>query len=256
MTRAALGRTLPRRGAKTDGPVLGYFTRSELPLASLAFLLPLIVLYELGSRYVVAAGDPQHSEHRIIAFTMMRDFFNLFGATGKYLPAMAVIGILFTWHLARGDSWRIDAPTLLGMSAESIVLAFPLIGIGLAIVRYMPLAGGFWSERATAAIIMSVGAGIYEELVFRLVCFTLLNLLLIDVLGMRRFGGYLLIVLISSLLFAGYHYLGKEVFSWKVFVFRTVAGAYFSLVFAFRGFGITAGTHSAYDVLLVLIRSA
>lgn len=254
MTRAAVGRTLPGGRSSPDGAVLGYFVRAELPLHSLVFLLPLIVLYELGSRFVVAASDPHHSEQRIIAFTLMRDFFNLFGATGKYLPALAVVGILFAWHLARGDSWKIDPSTLLGMAAESVLLAIPLICLGIAMVRYVPLAGSEWLDRVASAVIMSVGAGIYEELVFRLIAFTLLSLILIDVLGVGRTRAYLLMVVISSLLFAGYHYLGDEPFSGRIFAFRTLAGAFFSLVFAFRGFGITAGTHTAYDILLVLIR--
>jgi CAAX prenyl protease-like protein len=61
-------------------------------------------------------------------------------------------------------------------------------------------------------------------------------------------------VLISSLLFAGYHYLGSEHFIWQTFVFRTAAGLYFGAIFVFRGFGITAGSHAAYDVMIVLLR--
>jgi hypothetical protein len=61
-------------------------------------------------------------------------------------------------------------------------------------------------------------------------------------------------VSISSLLFAGYHYLGSEPFIWQTFAFRTAAGLYFGVIFVFRGFGITAGSHAAYDVLIVLLR--
>jgi membrane protease YdiL (CAAX protease family) len=106
-----------------------------------------------------------------------------------------------------------------------------------------------------AMFVLSVGAGIYEELVFRLAAFTVLNLLLLDVLGMRRFWAHLLIVAASSLLFASYHYLGDEAFHWRTFAFRTLAGAYFGLIFVLRGYGITAGTHAAYDLLIVSLRA-
>ena len=51
-----------------------------------------------------------------------------------------------------------------------------------------------------------------------------LSLLFVDVMKIHRFPAYLLIVAISSLGFAAYHYLGAEAFNWRTFVFRTVAG--------------------------------
>ena len=61
------------------------------------------------------------------------------------------------------------------------------------------------------------------------------------------------IVLVPAILFSLYHYLGPEHFSLQSFVFRTLAGVYFGIVFLCRGFGITAGAHSAYDILIVLL---
>ena len=100
-------------------------------------------------------------------------------------------------------------------------------------------------------LVSSVGAGIYEELVFRLVALTLLNLVLIDLLKMNKFRGGLLIVLIPAFLFSLYHYLGSDTFTWQSFIFRTMAGIYFGVLFVFRGFGITAGAHAAYDIMIV-----
>jgi hypothetical protein len=42
-------------------------------------------------------------------------------------------------------------------------------------------------------------------------------------------------------------------FDWYPFVFRTVAGLFFSALFIYRGFGIAAGTHAAYDMLVGLV---
>jgi membrane protease YdiL (CAAX protease family) len=102
---------------------------------------------------------------------------------------------------------------------------------------------------------LSVGAGIYEELVFRLMAFTLLSLLFVDLLGMKRFWAYLLMVLTSSLAFSLYHYWGNEPFVMRTFAFRTFAGVFFGAVFAFRGFGVSAGTHASYDILINLLQS-
>jgi membrane protease YdiL (CAAX protease family) len=238
--------------AKSAPAAKGYFQKSELPLASLAFVLPMIVLYEVGTWFF--ASDPtHHNEQRIIAFNLMQQFFHIFGASGRYLPAMAVVGILLSWHIARRDNWQVDMRYIAGMALESLLLAIPLIFLGFAAARYLPLLS--FNTPPLSMLVLSIGAGIYEELVFRLIACTVLSFLLIDVLELRKPVGYVLIVLISSLLFSFYHYLGNETFQWRSFVFRTVAGIYFGIVFTFRGFGVSAGTHAAYDILVLLLRS-
>src|SRR2546430_621532 len=107
MTRAAAATAARREDSRRSGSATrdlpaGYLRRSELPLASLVFLLPFIVLYELGTRQF--AYDPAHqTEQRIIAFNLMQQFFHWFGATGRYMPALAVVGILMGCHIARND---------------------------------------------------------------------------------------------------------------------------------------------------------
>ncbi len=228
----------------------GYFQRAEGPLTSLLFLLPMIVLYELGTRYISATTH--QGEQRIIAFNLLQEFFGLFGVTGRYLPALAVVGILMSWHIARKDPWEAPWGTIAGMFLESFVLAMPLILMGFVAARYWSLAAS--RMEASNLIVLSLGAGIYEELVFRLMALTILHLILVDLFAMKKGLAYLLMVLISSMLFAGYHYLGAEPFVWQTFAFRTAAGLYFGAIFVFRGFGITAGSHAAYDVLIVLLR--
>jgi len=237
-----------RSSSMSRGPVLRYFQRAELPLTSLVFLLPFMVVYELGTRLI--SGVPVH------AFTLLRRFFDLFGATGAYLPALAVVGILLAWHIARRDPWQVDVSTLIGMLFESASLAIPLIAMNFVAVRYLALsAPASASSAARGMLVLSLGAGIYEELVFRLILFTALHALFFDVMGMRKFYGYLLIVASSSVLFAQYHYWAGEPFLWRTFVFRVLGGTYFGALFVLRGFGITAGTHAAYDLIIVLLRT-
>ena len=231
-----------------------YLKRSEMAFASLVFLLPFVVLYELGTRYF--AFDPAHqTERRIIAFNLMHQFFLWCGATGRYMPPIAVVGLLLAVHIARNDPWKVSRTTLIGMAIESAAWAVPLLALGMLAARllyhHVPLLTGQGDWRTM--LVLSLGAGIYEELVFRLVGLILLHLLLIDVLRMPRKWGYLLMVVITSIVFAQYHYWGGETFTWRSFVFRTIAGAYFAALFLFRGFGITAFTHSCYDIFLVLL---
>jgi hypothetical protein len=257
---ASKGKSTPRStaGSSSRGGVGGYFRASELPLTSLAFLLPLVILYEVGTR--AFTFDPVHqTEQRIIAFNLMQRFFLLFGASGRYLPALAVVGVLLSWHIARGDGWKIKIGHVGGMGLESLVLAMPLITLGRVAEQYLsqiPLAGASHSAGATTSLlVLSLGAGVYEELVFRLIAFTLLSFLLVDVLKMGKGLSSLLIVLLSAGLFSAYHYLGGEPFRWWTFAFRAMAGVYFGIVFVCRGFGITAGSHAAYDLCIVGLRA-
>lgn len=229
----------------------GYFAQSELPFASLALLLPLLVLYEVGTRHF-ASNAFAGTEHRIIAFKLMQDFFHLFGASGRYLPALAIVGILLAWHIARNDPWRVKPGTLTGMTIEGCFLGLPLLAVGILGLRY--LAAGTASDWQ-GMVVLSIGAGIYEELVFRLIAFTLLQLLLVDLLDVPKFWAGVATVLAASLLFSVYHYLGDEPFQWRVFAFRTFAGIYFGIVFLFRGFGITACSHASYDVCVVALKA-
>ncbi|HEX8524593.1 MAG TPA: CPBP family intramembrane glutamic endopeptidase [Tepidisphaeraceae bacterium] len=244
----------------------GYLARAELPLASLVALLPLIILYEVGTR--AFAFDPAHqTEQRIIAFTLMQRFFALFGATGQYLPAMAVVCILLTWHIARNDPWTVSPSTLFGMILEGAAWGVPLLAIGTLTAHYLshyhlPLASCLLplasspSHTPTSLLVLSLGAGIYEELVFRLIGLTLLHVVFCDILRFQKLWAYLYMVVISAVAFSLYHYLGYETFSWRSFAFRTLAGVYFAILFVSRGFGITALSHASYDVIVVALRFA
>lgn len=226
----------------------GYFAASEKPLASLIFLLPLIVIYELGKVWPTAV------DHQIVAFTLLAKFFSLMGATGRFVPALAVVFALLAIHIARKESWEVDVRYLGWMLVESILLAVPLIGVGVLASKYAPLFGGFFESHMKEAVLLSIGAGIYEELIFRLIAIALLSFILVDLIKLSQVWAAVWIVLISSIAFSLYHYLGPEQFVLRTFVFRTLAGCYFATIFLYRGFGITAGSHAAYDILIVVLR--
>ncbi|HZL36468.1 MAG TPA: CPBP family glutamic-type intramembrane protease [Tepidisphaeraceae bacterium] len=256
MTRTAAGAPSESLLAAPDG----YLRSATLPLPSLVLLLPLIALYEVGTRYLTTAAQ-EGKDQQIIAFSKMEEFFRMLGAGGRYMPAFAVIGILLAWHIVRNDSWRVDLRTIIGMGIESAVLSLPLLLLAFAVNRYFPLAALKGVSHASILahssvqdrIIMDLGAGVYEEFVFRLVLFTLLSLLLKDIIRLHNAWVYVLTVAGSGLLFSAYHYFSpNESFAWRVFAFRALAGVYFGMIFMLRGFGITAASHSAYDFIVTV----
>jgi hypothetical protein len=249
MSRVA---TAPRQeSAPTERPPLNYLHRSELPLISLVYLLPFLVIYEVGTRYFTTAALHGRDE-QIIAFSLMQRFFLLVGGSSRHLPAMTVAAVLLISHIARKDSWEIDLRVLLGMIVESVLLTVPLILLGIALPRYFPLAATATPQ--TDRLILALGAGVYEEFFFRLALFALLSLLLHDILKAPRMITNLLVVAISAISFSAYHYLSpQEHFQLQTFIFRTIAGAYFGILFLHRGIGITSASHCFYDIIITFL---
>ena len=236
----------------------GYLDRTHRPLQALIFILPLLLWYQIGS--TLHPWNPhQGPAPNVIAFLLMLRFFAFFGAVGNYLPLLAVVAILLLWHLARKDPWKLEPGLYAGMLGESLLWTMPLLllaalltsGPMMVAARTIPAGSALpWPTQA----VLSVGAGVYEELLFRLILITVLNIMLVDVLGLSPARAIPLIVLASAVLFSLYHYLGHEAPAWNTFLFRTAAGVYFALIFIFRGFGIDVGVHTAYDLILVAMQ--
>jgi membrane protease YdiL (CAAX protease family) len=104
-------------------------------------------------------------------------------------------------------------------------------------------------------IVLSLGAGFYEELVFRvLLVGTLAGIFHASGFDRRKAG--IFAALLAALLFSAFHYIGPYGDAWRApsFIFRFLAGLAFSALFLLRGFGIAAWTHALYDVFLLLAR--
>lgn len=264
--------------------VTSYWDRTQWPLQSLYFLLPLLVGYEIGA--VVFAPEGGERLPHIYAERMLGQFFQWVGVTGYYLPGVATVLVLLCLHFVRRDPWRPE-PRLYGaMLIESAVLASPLFVFSIMMTRPPPesavvfsdaigwLTGGEFSglmlaSTANAAtgldgvsswregVVFAVGAGIYEELVFRLIVIAAAHILLSDLLALPTSWSAAGAIGISAIAFALYHpfashlpwqWDGRE---WGRFGFYTLAGLYFAAIYVYRGFGIVAATHALYDVMVI-----
>jgi membrane protease YdiL (CAAX protease family) len=98
-----------------------------------------------------------------------------------------------------------------------------------------------------------LGAGIYEELLFRVLLVSGIAALGLA-LGLRKALAVGLGIVLSALIFSAFHYLGPfgDALTLPSFTFRTIAGLLLSGLYVARGFGIAAWTHALYDVGLAL----
>jgi membrane protease YdiL (CAAX protease family) len=106
-------------------------------------------------------------------------------------------------------------------------------------------AGGGLEGSALARLTLSLGAGLYEELLFRVVIVALLANGFRLLFGASRLWSGVAATVIGALLFSAFHYVGPlgEPLRLESFVFRTLAGRAVSGLYMTRGFGITAWTH-------------
>ncbi len=219
-----------------------YWVESRRPLASLAFVAPLLAIYETG---VLWCKTPPNG-----ADAFMKWLLQSLGFGHLVLPLL-VVGILLGWHFLTHAPWRFSGGTLPAMLVESILLSLCVWGIAIALHVLAPnnilkILG----QKAQLAVSF-LGAGIYEELLFRLMLLSLLAWL-IRLAGCSPGKSMIAAALVASLLFAAAHHVGAygESFTWQRFAFRALAGLFFSIVYVYRGFGIAAGSHAAYDIIV------
>ncbi len=255
-------KTVPSKEAPPPRQAEGhYWQASRRPLQSLLFLLPILLVYELGMWYYASHASDGVARY-IYARSLQRDFFKLFDITGYYLPGLLVVVVLLTQHFLQKDRKQLTLqPTMcMWMGAECLGLAFPLFMFAMVLSKAqlaMALqAPGFAQVHWTEQLVHSLGAGIYEELLFRLIVIALLHMVLVDGLNLPEKPANIVIILASAVLFALYHFSDNNPFDWNRCIFYTGAGVYFAGIYVIRGFGIVAGTHALYDVLVVLLKLA
>lgn len=184
----------------------------------------------------------------------------MLGTRGPLVFMALVIGGAL-WLIVRDKrGGRVSFGTLGAMLGESLLLAlvFGLV-VGTATAQLVgPLralaAGSGLEGSALSRLTLSLGAGLYEELLFRVVIVALLANGFRLLFGVSRLAAGITATIIGALLFSAFHYIGPfgEPLRLESFVFRTLAGLAFSGLYLTRGFGITAWTHALYDVAILL----
>lgn len=237
-------------------PFPNYLRATRHPWPTLVLMLPLLLAYEIG---VLWLGGPKPEMLRNGADAWLRAALASFGLN-PIMMAPALIAVVFAlWSWRR----RHDKPDAMfgvcsGMLLECFLFALALWGLSHGFAPFLqrlgvPLATAPTPDPVLGRIITFVGAGIYEEVLFRLILFAGLSKLL-QLALLPKWASIPAAAIVSAVLFAAAHHVGPygERMDSYVFLFRMMAGVFFALVFQFRGFGVAAGSHACYDVLVGL----
>jgi len=242
-----------------------YLERTSRPFYAAVFLLPFIILYEIGTILINTdvLGRSQ-IQTRVVSFIWLQDFLRYLGFADKFVwiaAPLAVLIILLSLQIVSKKSWQLFPADLWKMTAESVFLATPLLIFNIALASTPPSAanGQVFQPNIFASIVTAIGAGIYEEFIFRLILISVMLFVLADICRFEHTPAAIFSVIVSAALFSAHHHIdfltGRQTESFLLmpFLFRTIAGIYFAVLFAVRGFGITAGAHAFYDIIVVFI---
>lgn len=254
-----------------------YWSTAREPWPSLLFILPFLVVYEVG-----AILHSQIPASRNGADLWIRQLGLETGFGLEWLFPLLAPMLLMLWQLCGRRPWKWSVETLSGMFAESLMFAMLLVMIGQLTALAFPVQQSalsltlnslpHFSTGNIPRVVSFLGAGIYEEMLFRLtilpISFVALRAMLVPP-RVAMVGS----VFISSWLFATAHYVNSAALFapselslamstvldrpelWFSYTFRFFAGVLFSVIFWVRGFGIAVGCHILYDLFVGVVLS-
>ncbi len=241
--------------AELDGSESSSASRSDA-WTDLALTLPIFLLYHLGVVFLPVrnAADPVTSELQTLAHE------SLF----SYAALTAAIGIAFVLTLAAFGKKKAFAPhRFLLLGAEGVIYALVMRFAGAWALEALPLSAETdpgdapaWTEGTFSSVVMSFGAGFYEELTFRVGLFGAGAWIVKTMEGKGPTGIGLMLAwgLVEAVAFSAWHHFGPgaDPFEMRVFAYRAVCGIVLTGIYATRGFAPAVWTHALYDLWAML----
>ena len=228
-------------------------------LTSLVLVFPLFLIYQVGVLFTL----PMLNGADFLTVFLFR---NLGLSTRAYLGYTAVVTVLFAIAVAvLRRSQRFDPRVVVPVFIESAIYALTMGSLIIFVMtklfgispRLAAGGGGMIAGQGLATrAVMSIGAGVYEEAVFRLVILGGIAALLENVVGLGRWVAMAGAFIVSALLFSAAHHIPPygDPLHLGVFTFRFLAGLCFGLLFWFRGFAVAVYTHALYDLYVLLVK--
>jgi len=234
-------------------PSISYFTVTKGVLYSYIACLPLLLFYEL---LIWVSSLDTSGSIRISVDVWFRQIVQLTGlhSTSIILGGVALLGGVLL-YIKRADLHNIKKSYFLMMLAESVLYSIIIIITIHTFLDAVLMANSSSQIESLSSLqlyALSLGAGLYEELFFRVILVSLL----ISIYKMFTTNAPVatsLSIVSAALIFSGVHYVGfyGDTFTLHSFLFRFLFGLGLNLIYVKRGFGIAAWTHAVYDLIVV-----
>jgi membrane protease YdiL (CAAX protease family) len=253
-SRPARGPSIRDRLARAWG---SYVEQSLDRWNNAVLVVPLLVIYQIGILFTDGWRNG-------VDFVTPRLLAAVNGDLVKYLVFNGAVFVLAGFALFYRQAQRsLERSTLAVMVGESTVHAVAmgvsathlLRGLGITPDLIMPGATRMPEFGLLDGVVMSIGAGVYEELVFRVV---LLGGLMWLFRKQPRVLQVTIALLASSLVFSAAHlegFGGLEPWTRYSFTYRLVLGLFLGLIYLTRGLAVAVYTHTFYDLLVLVPRA-
>lgn len=230
-----------------------YFRNTNTLLYSYLVSLPLLLLYEV----LIFVSQPDSSQVvRISVDVWIKSLFSNFGhdVLSITLIFVALLGI-FILYRERSKLSTLKFSYFFLMLVEATIYAYLLallisqtLDALLQIVQAAPME----SLTTLQQLALSLGAGLYEELFFRVILVSLL-IFIFRYLFRKKWVAITSAVLLAAIIFSAVHYIGVlgDPFNLGSFLFRFLFGLALNGIYVWRGFGMAAWTHAIYDIMVV-----
>jgi len=229
---------------------ISYFKYSKNHITSFIFIFPLLFLYELISFFIF---KNETFVIRNSADSLLRDFFAFFYITNSiyYYSILFFIFILYAMKIIKDDfsSYIINVKYLFIMYFEGIILGLML----LFFLNNNILAYSInYYDNIFLTFYLCLGAGIWEEILFRFILINFLFFIFNKFVSYENIV-YIISITLSGLIFSAFHYIGSgaDFYTHHTFIVRFIGGVLLSLIYLYRGLGISCMTHFCYDLFLV-----
>ena len=230
--------------------VIRYWNYTKSPIYSLLFTLPFFLIYEIG---IFFTTKDDILVLRNGADALMRQILSNFGLVGLYwLGLFFFIIIIITFYIQRNfwSNTKIIGNYFFFMMFESLFWSGILYLFMSNIYLFLMNPSG---QYLIQQITLAIGAGIYEEFLFRVLLISIIASLLSLLFKLSKKTNYILGMFMSAGIFSAFHFIGDygDYFSFRIFMVRFLAGVFLGILFILRGFGITAWSHSIYDLIIL-----
>jgi len=227
----------------------GYFAQSRSLALSFVLIAPLLFIYELALVYSSARPGGAGGFLREIFHAAFRS------RAGMVLNIVVVLLLLVAiFVLAKRGGLRLNL--VIPMVIESVVWAGALVLLCMFVCQRLTDVLLSLDSEAVQGVIRSIGAGIYEEILFRLILTSLLYLIGLKLFNERAGYAAAFAVTLSAAVFALCHVMAPGAVPLTHprgqlnLLFYFASGLFFSVLYTYRGLGVAAYTHVIYDIVV------
>ncbi|MFL3013059.1 MAG: type II CAAX prenyl endopeptidase Rce1 family protein [Candidatus Neomarinimicrobiota bacterium] len=230
---------------------MSYLLISRSSFYSFLFTVPLFFVYEISILFLSSDDILVVRNGADFLMRNILESFEIYGLYGLGVVYFLGLSVTYLYFIKEGQTNEIKINFLFFMFIESLLWSAILY---FALFKFMVLLMNPIGKTILQQVALAIGAGIYEEFLFRVLLISSLVGILKFIFLWKQVTANIVAVILSGGLFSAFHFMGEygDFFSMELFLLRFFAGIILGGLYFFRGFGIAAYTHSIYDLIILV----